>query len=103
MRALRGLACQYHTDGWHCCNGAKWDLTKLSTGQRPDGWTSADAAGLPIYAGLARYEEAMAGEITHAIRFTLRARPTRASRPRPTRRPAIARRTPRCRWASASA
>ena len=40
-------------------------------GQRPDGWTSVDAAGLSIYAGLARYEEVMAGEITHAIRFTL--------------------------------
>jgi hypothetical protein len=68
---FEGWQCLYHSDGWHCSNGAKWDLTKYSTGQRPDGWTSADAAGLSIYAGLARYEEAMAGEITHAIRFTL--------------------------------
>jgi hypothetical protein len=69
--AYEGYACQYNSDGWHCANGAKWDLKKKSAGQRPDGWTSADAAGLSIYAGLARYEEAMAGEITHAIRFTL--------------------------------
>lgn len=37
---------------------------------RPDGWTSADAAGLPILAGLVRYEEVQAGAINHAIRFT---------------------------------
>jgi hypothetical protein len=37
---------------------------------RPDGWTSADAAGLPIYAGLVRYDEVAAGVIRHAIRFT---------------------------------
>jgi hypothetical protein len=66
-----GYACHYEADGWHCANGAHWDLTKNSEGQRMDGWTSADAAGLSIYAGLARYEEAMAGEITHALRFTL--------------------------------
>ena len=65
-----GYACRYES-GWICANGAKWDLTRNSQGQRPDGWTSADAAGLSIYAGLARYEEVMAGEITHAIRFTL--------------------------------
>lgn len=66
-----GYACQYDSDGWHCGNGAHWDLTKKSLGQRPVGWTSADAAGLSIYAGLARYEEVMAGEITHALRYTL--------------------------------
>lgn len=66
-----GYACQYDSDGWHCGNGAHWDLTKKSIGQRPVGWTSADAAGLSIYAGLARYEEVMAGEITHALRYTL--------------------------------
>ena len=37
---------------------------------RPDGWTSADAAGLPILPGLVRYDEVAAGEIRHAIRFT---------------------------------
>src|SRR5262249_27684937 len=62
--------CQY-AGGWTCSGGAHWDLTKKSQGQRPNGWTSADAAGLPIYAGLARYSEYAAGAITHAIRFTL--------------------------------
>ncbi len=38
---------------------------------RPDGWTSADAAGLPIFPGLVRYDEVAAGEIKHAIRFTV--------------------------------
>jgi hypothetical protein len=37
---------------------------------RPEGWTSADAAGLPILPGLARYDEVAAGEINHALRFT---------------------------------
>jgi hypothetical protein len=66
-----GYACRYD-GGWICGNGAKWDLTKPSYGQRPEGWTSVDAAGLPVYAGLARYEEFTSGEITHAIRFTVR-------------------------------
>lgn len=67
-----GYACHYdNTMGWICSNGAKWDLKKNSYGQRPEGWTSTDAAGLPVYAGLARYEEVMAGEITHALRFTM--------------------------------
>jgi hypothetical protein len=65
-----GYGCNY-ASGWTCANGAHWDLTKKSQGQRPDGWTSADAGGLPIYAGLARYSEYLAGQITHAIRFTL--------------------------------
>jgi hypothetical protein len=38
---------------------------------RPDGWTSADAAGLPILAGLVRYDETAAGAINHALRFTM--------------------------------
>ena len=68
-----GYACHYdNASGWICSNGAKWDLKRKSFGQRPEGWTSVDAAGLPVYAGLARYEEVMAGEITHAIRFTLK-------------------------------
>jgi hypothetical protein len=70
-KVYEGYACHLATDAWHCANGAVWDLTKKSEGQRPDGWTSADAAGLSIYAGLARYEEVMAGAITHALRFTL--------------------------------
>ena len=56
-----GYACHYdNTKGWICSNGAKWDLKKKSYGQRPEGWTSVDAAGLPVYAGLARYEEVAA-------------------------------------------
>jgi len=55
--------------GWSASNGAKFDLTKNT--YRPDGWTSADAAGLPIFPGLARYEEVAAGAINHALRFTV--------------------------------
>ena len=53
---------------WNVDSAAKWSL--LSNALRPPTWTSADAAGLPIMAGLVRYEEILAGEITHAIRFT---------------------------------
>ena len=45
-----------------------WDLR--SAGLRTDGFTSADAAGLPIFPGLVRYDEVQAGEIDHAIRVT---------------------------------
>ena len=55
--------------GWTASSGAKFDLSK--TAYRPDGWTSADAAGLPIFPGLARYEEVAAGSINHALRFTV--------------------------------
>ena len=68
---FEGYACSHQTDGWHCGNGARWDLTKNSYGQRPKGWTSADAAGLPILPGLVRLPEVRAGEITHAFRFTV--------------------------------
>jgi hypothetical protein len=53
---------------WTMANGAKFDLTKNE--YRPDGWTSADAAGLPIMPGLVKYEEVAAGVINHAVRFT---------------------------------
>lgn len=49
-------------------SGAIWDLG--SNRLRPDGWTSADAAGLPILPGLVRWDEVEAGSIRHAIRFT---------------------------------
>jgi hypothetical protein len=56
--------------GWRADGGAVWDLTKSQV--RNPGWTSADAAGLPILAGLVRYDEAVAkGVIEHALRFTL--------------------------------
>ena len=58
-----------HGNGsWEAANGAVYDLN--SHDLRPDGWTSADAAGLPILPGLVRYDEVLAGEIRHAIRFT---------------------------------
>ncbi len=57
--------------GWKGDSGAIWDLT--SNRGRPAGWTSADAAGLPIFPGLVRYDEAVEqGEIRHALRFTVR-------------------------------
>ena len=54
---------------WEASSGAIFDLK--SNAARTEGWTSADAAGLPIFPGLVRYEEIMKGEIDHAIRFTL--------------------------------
>jgi hypothetical protein len=54
---------------WNAGSGAVWDL--LSDEQRPYTWTSADAAGLPIFPGLVRYDEVAAGAINHAIRFTV--------------------------------
>lgn len=58
-----------NADGsWSAVGSAKFDLEGYEL--RPDSWTSADAAGLPIFPGLVRYEEVAAGEITHAIRFT---------------------------------
>jgi hypothetical protein len=54
---------------WRVSSAARWDLTR--NGRRPAGWTSADAAGLPILPGLLRYEEAASGTIRHALRFTL--------------------------------
>jgi hypothetical protein len=53
---------------WRAGSGATWDLR--SNRLRPKGWTSADAAGLAILPGLARYGEVKAGEIQHALRFT---------------------------------
>ena len=54
--------------GWRAGSGAVWDLR--SNALRPAGWTSADAAGLPIFPGLARYDEVARGVIDHALRFT---------------------------------
>jgi len=57
-------------NSWTAGSAAIWDL--LSNGQRPYMWTSADAAGLPIFPGLVRYDEVSAGQVQHAFRFTLR-------------------------------
>jgi hypothetical protein len=53
---------------WNADSGVAWDLR--STALRPEGWTSADAAGLPIFPGLVRYDEVAAGRLDHAIRVT---------------------------------
>ncbi|MGN6202918.1 MAG: hypothetical protein ACTHNY_11015 [Solirubrobacterales bacterium] len=53
---------------WNADSGTAWDLR--SAARRPDGWTSADAAGLPIFPGLVRYDEVAAGRLDHAIRVT---------------------------------
>ncbi|MGZ4332922.1 MAG: hypothetical protein ACXVRJ_01430 [Gaiellaceae bacterium] len=58
-----------HTSrGWTAGSGAVWNLR--SNHLRPAGWTSADAAGLPIFPGLARWDEVARGAIDHALRFT---------------------------------
>ena len=56
------------TARWRAGSGATWDLR--SNTLRPRGWTSADAAGLPILPGLVRYREVGDGAIRHALRFT---------------------------------
>jgi hypothetical protein len=74
--ALRSATCELFElyraypdgGGWRADSGARFDLT--SNALRPLGWTSADAAGLPILPGLVRHEEVAAGEIRHAIRVT---------------------------------
>ncbi len=63
------FAAQREGSGWAAYSGAMFDLR--SNALRPLGWTSADAAGLPILAGLVRYEEVAAGSINHAIRVTM--------------------------------
>src|SRR6266568_1608465 len=54
---------------WQADASAVWDMTINE--QRPYTWTSADAAGLPVFVGLARYDEVAAGAINHALRFTI--------------------------------
>jgi hypothetical protein len=65
---LGGL--QRRSGRWLAWAGATWNLR--SNRLRPAGWTSADAAGLPIFPGLARYDEIRRGVIDHALRFTVR-------------------------------
>ena len=62
------FAAQRTASGWHAGSGAIWNLA--SNALRPDGWTSADAAGLPILPGLVRFDEVASGAVNHAIRFT---------------------------------
>ncbi len=63
---LYGLRRTAH--GWAAGSGSVWNLG--SNHLRPAGWTSADAAGLPIFPGLARWDEVSRGRIDHALRFT---------------------------------
>jgi hypothetical protein len=56
-------------EGWFAGSGAAFNLR--SNALRPQGWTSADAAGLPVLPGLVRYDEVASGEINHALRFTV--------------------------------
>ena len=66
---LYHVAPQSSGTGWKADSGAIFDLR--SNALRPATWTSADAAGLPILPGLARYDEVAAGHINHALRFTV--------------------------------
>ena len=85
---------------WRAGSGAIWSLR--SNRLRPAGWTSADAAGLPILPGLARYEEVRRGEIDHALRFT--APETRRAYVYPARHFASSSTDPACRpWDCACA
>lgn len=59
------------SSSWSAGSGAIWHLDRNE--QRPDGWTSADAAGLAILPGLLRYDEVAAGEVKHALRMTVSA------------------------------
>jgi hypothetical protein len=71
-RGLYELYNVFYDGVWHAGSGAYFDLN--TNGRRPDGWTSADAAGLAILPGLVRYDEvAAAAEIRHAFRVTVRA------------------------------
>ena len=56
--------------GWEAACTATFDLTRNKL--RPDGWTSSDAAGLPIFPAIIRYDEVAKGEVSHAMRFTVR-------------------------------
>jgi hypothetical protein len=67
-RLYETYATRRTASGWTAGSGATWSLT--SNALRPRGWTSADAAGLPILPGLLRYDEVRAGLVDHAIRFT---------------------------------
>jgi hypothetical protein len=64
------FAARWTGQRWEAGSGAVFDLS--SNARRPEGWTSADAAGLAILPGLVRYDEAVRGSIAHALRVTLR-------------------------------
>jgi hypothetical protein len=67
-RLYETWATRVRAGRWRAGSGATWSLR--SNALRPDGWTSADAAGLPILPGLLRWNEVRRGRVDHAIRFT---------------------------------
>ncbi|NUR08880.1 MAG: hypothetical protein HOQ45_17980 [Nocardioidaceae bacterium] len=67
-RLFETWATEEHGGRWSAGSGATWSLR--SNALRPDGWTSADAAGLPILPGLLRWNEVQKGSVDHAVRFT---------------------------------
>ncbi len=67
-RVFETFATRKTSNGWKAGSGATWSLKRNDL--RPKGWTSADAAGLPILPGLLRLDEVKAGWVGHAIRFT---------------------------------
>ncbi len=73
-KKLYELWSSWKKDGkWTAGSGAVFDLSKKSYGQRPKGWTSSDAAGLPVFPGLVRYDEVCINkELNHAVRFTVK-------------------------------
>ena len=99
VRAVRGAQGSAAT--WHAGSGATWDLR--SNALRPAGWTSADAAGLPILPGLVRYDEVAAGAIRHALRFTTEPHPDRLHLPGPASRRRVTGRRRCRRWGCGSA
>jgi len=64
------FATRWTGQRWEAGSGAVYDLA--ANGRRPDGWTSADAAGLAILPGLVRFDEALRGPVRHALRVTVR-------------------------------
>ena len=63
-----GSAVKQANGSWQAFSGAVWDLN--SNALRPETWTSADAAGLPMLPLLVRYDEVQTGSLNHAVRFT---------------------------------
>jgi hypothetical protein len=87
--------------GWHAGSGATWSLT--SNRLRPDGWMSADAAGLPILPGLVRYDQVAAGATSSTRSGSPRRRRATATSTRRGTTPGVVPAPPVRRWACASA
>ena len=100
-KLYEAFSCWWNAPAWACESGAVFDLR--SNKLRPEGWTSADAGGLPVFAGLVRRDEVTAGEIKHALRFTVSQDPAGLRAPRHPILP-VPTATPTCRrWGCACA